>query len=344
MGRKKNREEAEGQTAVCDHCSGPLERLMADGPFECDKCSGEIFLGGCFFGCLPCDFSLCGTCYVNEATAAAERAEKKEKYAKYEVPEGTIHPEIWGLCENYDIEERLARMLQEEMKNRFETWDKDMKKLDMIMRHVKQPKKGGIFWAQIKAMKEGTWVPWEPPRAEIQKVIDKYSLDLDSREKLTDFLQKQERAGMDWERDLWETEQRLMAARNPSMMALTMVVRLQQGLELPPIKPMRKDDVLKHYDDRHGGRDRDRRSRSRGERRQRERSEPRTRERYRSRERDGGRGSGRDDRDRHRDDRGGRDDRDGGYRGDRDGGRGYDDGYRGGGGGGRRGGVRDEDI
>merc|ERR1719161_2118323 len=94
----------------------------------------------------------------------------------------------------------------------------------------------------INDMKTGKFFGKYPPAPEIARVIKEFKLDLDAREKLTDFLQKQERAGKDWQKDLWETEQRLMTANNPSMMALTMVVKLQQGRELPPLKPMRTKD------------------------------------------------------------------------------------------------------
>merc|ERR1719261_238685 len=99
-------------------------------------------------------------------------------------------------------------------------------------------------------MRDGTFIGKLPPNPKVAAVIKKYKLDEDARDKLCDFLLKKEKLGLgDWEQDLWETEQRLMTAKNPSMMALTMVVCLQQGKELPKIKPQ---NPVKRYDERHG--------------------------------------------------------------------------------------------
>lgn len=293
MGRKKNKDDAMGGVPVCTGCSTALERLMAPSPYECDSCSSEIETGGLFFGCTPCDYSLCGACYVAEGVEEAE----KEATEMYKVPAGTIHPEVWDLGEQYNIEEDKVKQLNEVLQTRLSTWRADMDRVHFEMRHARQVKSyTGLLCTKIKAMRNGTFVGMEPPNPQIAAVIKKYKLDQDAREKLTDFLQKQEKNGRDWEKDLWETEQRLVTATNPSMMALTMVVKLQQGKDLPPIKNTRKEDVVKRYDERHGHTDRAR-SRSREKR-----------QRYASHSRDRGGRSGHD--------RGGRDDR--GREGDRD--------------------------
>eukprot|EP00746_Dinoflagellata_sp_MGD_P000027 gnl/MRDRNA2_/MRDRNA2_100051_c0_seq1.p1 gnl/MRDRNA2_/MRDRNA2_100051_c0~~gnl/MRDRNA2_/MRDRNA2_100051_c0_seq1.p1 ORF type:complete len:350 (-),score=69.64 gnl/MRDRNA2_/MRDRNA2_100051_c0_seq1:83-1132(-) len=269
MGRKKiNKDEETAEQPKCEKCNSQLERLIAPLPYECDKCQADIFRGACYFGCVPCDWSLCGACYVNQASAIAEAAEKAEKFAHLVVPEGVIHPEIWALCEQYEIADRLVTELNDNMRHRHETWKEDMEKLHMDFRSATRSV-NGLLVRHINDMKRGLFHGKYPPAPEIARVIKEYQLDQDAREKLTDLLQKRERAGNDWKKDLWETEQRLKTAKNPSMMALTMVVCIQQGKEPPPLKE--RKDVVKQYDERHGHSDRNR-DRSRGDRRQRHRS------------------------------------------------------------------------
>merc|ERR1711924_141227 len=177
------------------------------------------------------------------------------------------------------------------MRHRHETWKEDMEKLHMDFRSATRSV-NGLLVRHINDMKRGLFHGKYPPHPEIARVIKEFQLDQDAREKLTDLLQKRERAGNDWQKDLWETEQRLKGAKNPSMMALTMVVCIQQGKDLPPLKPVKKD-VAKQYDERHGHNDRDR-DRSRGDRRQ----------RYRSRDREWGTSSSGHRDDRRYDDRG----------------------------------------
>eukprot|EP00746_Dinoflagellata_sp_MGD_P151770 gnl/MRDRNA2_/MRDRNA2_83231_c0_seq2.p1 gnl/MRDRNA2_/MRDRNA2_83231_c0~~gnl/MRDRNA2_/MRDRNA2_83231_c0_seq2.p1 ORF type:complete len:395 (-),score=71.45 gnl/MRDRNA2_/MRDRNA2_83231_c0_seq2:73-1257(-) len=286
MGRKKKLQEQGGSETVlivpCRRCQTTLEGVSADAAYVCDYCSRDIPQESAFFCCPSCDFSLCGNCHDKKHEEAKQEAERNARFAQYIVPEGQIHPEVWAFCEEYEIQDKLVKQLNEEMTMHHETWEADMEQLYREMRHAKG-NRNGLLCMILKSMRNGTFLGAHPPDPKIAKIIKEYRLDRDAREKLTNFLQKRDRAGEDWEKDLWETEQRLMSAQNPSKMALTMVLCIGQGKPLPPVKHVKKD-AGKEYDRRHG-RDRDRgRSRSRSRRR----------ERYSSRSRERGRGDDRD--------------------------------------------------
>eukprot|EP00746_Dinoflagellata_sp_MGD_P151773 gnl/MRDRNA2_/MRDRNA2_83231_c0_seq5.p1 gnl/MRDRNA2_/MRDRNA2_83231_c0~~gnl/MRDRNA2_/MRDRNA2_83231_c0_seq5.p1 ORF type:complete len:304 (-),score=71.72 gnl/MRDRNA2_/MRDRNA2_83231_c0_seq5:46-957(-) len=182
-----------------------------------------------------------------QAKADSEEQEKKEKYAQYIVPEGTIHPEIQAICTRYDVDERLARGLNDAMKHRYPTWRSDMDQVDFDMKFAKG-NRGGMMQQVINRMRDGTYIGKMPPHPKLARVIEEYGLIGDAQERLTDFLQKRERAGIDWEQDLEDTEARLKGHRNPNMMALKMMVCIQQGKEYPPIG----GDPVKKHDEKHG--------------------------------------------------------------------------------------------
>merc|ERR1719161_1054714 len=82
-------------------------------------------------------------------------------------------------------------------------------------------------------MKEGTFVGKVEPPADVKRVIDKYRLDEDARNKLTDFILKRPNTAKE---DLWEIERRLENSGRPSAVVMTMIVALQKGTKLPEMR------------------------------------------------------------------------------------------------------------
>eukprot|EP00746_Dinoflagellata_sp_MGD_P168148 gnl/MRDRNA2_/MRDRNA2_99365_c0_seq1.p1 gnl/MRDRNA2_/MRDRNA2_99365_c0~~gnl/MRDRNA2_/MRDRNA2_99365_c0_seq1.p1 ORF type:complete len:389 (+),score=58.71 gnl/MRDRNA2_/MRDRNA2_99365_c0_seq1:86-1252(+) len=293
MGRKKKEEKQEttGEPGIiipCRRCTTPLELVSTESAYECDFCSNTISQGTSFHCCPQCDFSLCETCHQRKQEETKLEAERQAKHAKYIVPAGQIHPEVWALCEHFEVQDHLVSALNEEMSCYHDEWEAIMEQIYRDMSKARG-NRSGFLCGILKQLRYGKYLGAYPPEPEIAKVIREYRLDKDARETLTHFLQKRKRDQYDWEKELWETEQRLATANNPSKMTHTMIMLIAQEKPLPEIR-QRKKDAVKEYDRRHS-----RRSRSRS------RSRDRRHERYRSRSRDR-RDRGHDDRGRDKDD------------------------------------------
>ena len=55
---------AQGGAPMCPE-GHTLRRMDAHDEYECDGCNVDLPNGTALFGCLPCDFSLCGGCWVD---------------------------------------------------------------------------------------------------------------------------------------------------------------------------------------------------------------------------------------------------------------------------------------
>lgn len=223
MGRKRNNETGlKGGDPTCPNLH-TLKRLTADGDFECDSCHADISDGCCYYGCNPCDYSLCGSCYVKLATGTLESNAEKDDPHK-------INPDVAELCDHYEVEDRIMLILNEVMKGRKDTFDNDIFGLWEILRPARSP--AGLLMAKIREMKEGTFV-YTPPPKDVKRIIQTYHLDEDARTKLTDFICKRPDTA---EKDLYEIERRLENSGKPSAIVMTMIVCLQKGKPLPEIR------------------------------------------------------------------------------------------------------------
>jgi len=216
-----------------------LSRRVADGEYECDLCSADLPSGSCFFGCVPCDYSLCGGCYVKLATGTLEVPQDGTAPGGGLEPAGQaegdssvrIDPDVADLCDYYQIEDRIMLKLNEAMKGRKDTFVGDMEKLWKELETARSPP--GLLMAMIRQMNEGKFVGKVPPSKEVQRLIEKYRLDEDARTKLADFIFKRPDTA---KQDLFEIERRLDTSGRPSATVMTMIVKLQRGERLPALQ------------------------------------------------------------------------------------------------------------
>lgn len=238
MGRKRNVDTgSKGADPTCPN-GHTLRRRVADGDYECDACSVEVSSGCCFYGCEPCDYSLCGGCYVKlatgsleEAPAPADAAAAAATGAAPDDGQPRLDPDVADLCEHYEIEDRIMYILNEVMKTRQDSFAGDIAGLWDALATARSP--AGLLMAKIRHMKEGTFVGKVEPPPEVKKVIQKYRLDEDARTKLTDFICKRPQTA---QQDLWEIERRLENSGRPSAVVMTMIVALQKGTKLPELR------------------------------------------------------------------------------------------------------------
>lgn len=231
MGRKKKDAEKNDAAPLCP-AGHPLERRSAtDGDYECDVCSADISAGTCFFGCNPCDYSLCNNCYIKVATGELQLKSAAPDPAVLPadcITGARIDPDVAELCEHFAIEDRIMLKLNEAMLVRHSTWSSDMEKLWEELANARSP--AGLLMAKIRQMAEGTFVGKVQAPKEVQRIIDKYHLDKDARTKLTGFICSRKES---MEGDLFEIEKRLDNCGNPSAMVMMMIVKLHKGEKLP---------------------------------------------------------------------------------------------------------------
>eukprot|EP00928_Gymnodinium_smaydae_P055404 TRINITY_DN38965_c0_g1_i1.p2 TRINITY_DN38965_c0_g1~~TRINITY_DN38965_c0_g1_i1.p2 ORF type:complete len:305 (-),score=65.11 TRINITY_DN38965_c0_g1_i1:109-1023(-) len=265
MGRKKKEADDAAGMGVVPTCpmSHALMRREADGEFECDVCHTDIGQGVCYFGCTPCDYSLCNGCYIKLATGELPSTTPMAGSASAadSIPElaNRIDPDVAELCESFAIEDRIMLKLNETMKKREVTFAGDIEKLWEELKLARSP--SGLLMAKIRQMEEGTFMGKLKPPKEIQRLIEKYRLDNDARTKLTGFICSRPLTA---EKDLHEIERRLETSGNPSATVMTMMVKLHKGERLPePFKAAPHRDFAAPRGGERDNRDnRDRRDRS----------------------------------------------------------------------------------
>lgn len=235
MGRKRNADSgAKGNDPVCP-AGHTLRRRVADGDYECDACSMDLSTGCCFYGCEPCDYSLCGSCYVKLATGTMEQS-AQQPGQEAAIAAGAMHsnhidPDVADLCDHYAIEDRIMLLLNEAMKERQSTFTSDMQGLWEALAAARSP--AGLLMAKIRHMKEGTFVGKVEAPPEVKRVVKQYRLDDDAKNKLTDFILKRPNTAKE---DLWEIERRLEGSGRPSAVVMTMIVAIQRGGKLPEMR------------------------------------------------------------------------------------------------------------
>jgi len=233
MGRRRNVDTgSKGGAPTCPD-SHTLERKVAEGDYECDQCATDIQSGCCFYGCTPCDYSLCGGCYVKLATGTLDEVRCGEDGSVMLASDGPprVDPDVADLCDHFQIEDRIMLKLHEAMRSRHATFEGDIAGLWESLQGARCP--AGMLMAKIRHMQDGTFIGKVDPPKDVLKIIEKYRLDEDARTKLTDFICKRPLTAKD---DLFEIERRLENSGRPSAVVMTMIVALQRGNKLPEVQ------------------------------------------------------------------------------------------------------------
>jgi len=225
MGRKRNADTGlKGDDPTCPQ-EHVLKRLTADGEFSCDACDGDISQGCCFYGCEPCDYSLCGGCYVKLATNTMEDG----MVLKDEDIDKRIEAEVTDLCEHYELDFRIAQKLTEALLKRKDTYENDIYGLWCSLKIGKKDQVSGLAMKKVHLMNDNKYVYVKPPK-ELFKMIEKYKLDDDAANKLTDLLAKRPDTV---DNDIVEVEKRLEGCKNPSSLVMKIIIAIDRGQELP---------------------------------------------------------------------------------------------------------------
>merc|ERR1719327_2231071 len=140
--------------------------------------------------------------------------------------DGPIDPDIQEFCDRFSIEARMAKLLNDELHKRPDTWEGDLLALYEIIETARVP--SGLLMVKIKEMQNGTFVGKPKPDKEVQELGKKYNLDDQAVQKLAEVLTKREdRAG-----DLVKLESHLKASNKPSALVMMMLGKMRKGEDI----------------------------------------------------------------------------------------------------------------
>jgi len=199
-----------------------------------------------------------------------------------------LEPEVVELAHHFQLTDRHARMIDEQLKKRNDTYEDDIASMYEILKGAKNP--ADLLMVSIRWMAEGVFRGVKTPNPQVEKAARKYKLDAPSACKLAEVLESRE----DPDEDLRKINTHLERSNKPSSLVMMMLKNLKNGnpveesKKAPAIGSYLHKEEMKKQDEKKGGRSRSRRggrrSRSNG-RRGRSRSRG-----GRSRSRGGGRG------------------------------------------------------
>merc|ERR1719217_870941 len=99
-----------------------------------------------------------------------------------------IDPDIQEFCDRFSIEARMAKLLNEELNKRPDTWEGDLLALYEIIENARVP--GGLLMVKIKEMQNGTFVGKPKPDEKILNMAKKFKLDDEAISRLAEVFAK----------------------------------------------------------------------------------------------------------------------------------------------------------
>lgn len=206
-----------------------------------------------------------------------------------------LEPEVVELAHHFKLSDRHARLLDEQLKKRNDTFEDDVAAMYEILKGAKNP--ADLLMVSIRWMAEGVFRGTLTPNVDVEKAAKKYKLDAPSACKLAEVLESRD----DPDSDLRRVCTHLERSNKPSSLVMMMLKDLKSGNAIeectkqPAIGSyIHKEETRRQQKSRSRKRDRPRTawSRSRSRRRGRSRSRGRGGGGGRSRSRGGGGGGG----------------------------------------------------
>merc|ERR1719336_1136156 len=203
------------------------------------------------------------------------------EYDQAKAKSTSLEPEVIELAHHFNLTDRHARMLDEQLKKRNNTFDDDIASMYEILKGAKNP--ADLLMVSIRWMAEGVFRGTQTPNPEVEKVAKKYKLDAPSACKLAEVLESRS----DPDNDLRKICTHLERSNRPSALVMMMLRDLKSG---NPVDESTKAPAIGSYLHKIELERANRKSRSRGRGGGRSRSRRRARS---SSRRGGGGGRGR---------------------------------------------------
>merc|ERR1719510_1153989 len=234
------------------------------------------------------------TLYQNPDMGANVTLQRALEYEQEKANSANMEPEVVELAHHFNLTDRHARLLDEQLKQRNNTFEDDIAAMYEILKGAKNP--ADLLMVSIRWMAEGIFRGTQTPNPDVEKVAKKYKLDAPSACKLAEVLESRP----DPDVDLKKISSHLERSNRPSALVMMMLKDLKNG---NPVEESTKAPAIGSYLHKieiektsskgsrrsrsRGGRNR---SRSRGkQQRERSRSRNRSRSQRRSRSRNRGR-------------------------------------------------------
>jgi len=134
-----------------------------------------------------------------------------------------VDPEITELAHHFNLDDRAARALDQQMKRRKETFEDDMSALWEILGGARNP--SGLLMVKIREMAEGVFRGFSTPERDVADFAKKYHLDVQASAKLAEVLQKREHP----KDDMKKIAKHLERSNKPSALMMLMLKDLRAG-------------------------------------------------------------------------------------------------------------------
>jgi len=226
------------------------------------------------------------TLYQNPELAADFTQQQALEYEQAKANSMSMEPEVIELAHHYNLSDRHARLLDEQLKKRNNTYDDDVAAMYEILKGAKNP--ADLLMVSIRWMAEGVFRGTLTPNPDVEKAAKKYKLDAPSACKLAEILEGRD----DPDLDLRKICSHLERSNRPSALVMMMLKDLKAG---NPVEESTKQPAIGSYLHKEETKEQQRRASksTRGNSRsRRDRSRSRGRGRSRSRGRDRSRSRG----------------------------------------------------
>merc|ERR1719378_590116 len=108
------------------------------------------------------------------------------EYEQQKATSTMLEPEVVELAHHYNLSDRHARLLDEQLKKRNNTFDEDVASMYEILKGAKNP--ADLLMVSIRWMSEGVFRGTQTPNPLVEKTAKKYKLDAPSACKLAEVL------------------------------------------------------------------------------------------------------------------------------------------------------------
>merc|ERR1719446_844945 len=127
------------------------------------------------------------TLYQNPDMGANITLQRAMEYEQEKANSSTMEPEVIELSHHFNLTDRHARMLDEQLKKRNNSYEDDIAAMYEILKGAKNP--ADLLMVSIRWMAEGVFNGTKTPNEAVEKLAKKYKLDAPSACKLAEALE-----------------------------------------------------------------------------------------------------------------------------------------------------------